>query len=67
MAIYLKYEGIDGEATHDTHKKWIDITSLTFGTGRGISTPAGSTANLEASEQNISEVVVTMQLDGASQ
>ena len=66
MAIYLKYEGIDGEATHDTHKKWIDVASLQFGTGRGISTPTGSTANREASEPNISEVVVTKMLDGAS-
>ena len=66
MAIYLKYEGIDGEATHDTHKKWIDVQSLQFGTGRGISTPAGSTANREASEPNISEVVITTQLDGSS-
>ena len=66
MAIYLKYEGIDGEATHDTHKKWIDVQSLSFGTGRGISTPAGSTANREASEPNISEVVISKLLDGSS-
>ncbi len=66
MAIYLKYDGIDGEATHDKHKKWIDVGSLQFGVGRGISTPSGSTANREASEPSISEVVVTKMLDAAS-
>ncbi|BCH27597.1 Hcp family type VI secretion system effector [Mesorhizobium sp. L-8-3] len=66
MAIYLKYEGIDGEATHDKHQKWIDVSSLQFGVGRGISTPTGAAANREASEPSISEVVVTKQLDGSS-
>lgn len=66
MAIYLKYDGIDGEATHEDHKKWLDIGSLQFGIGRGISTPSGSTANREASEPSVSEVVVTKMMDGAS-
>ncbi|MEO3389461.1 type VI secretion system tube protein Hcp [Mesorhizobium sp. CAU 1741] len=66
MAIYVKYDGIDGEATHDKHKKWIDVSSLQFGVGRGISTPSGSTANREASEPSISEVVVTKMLDASS-
>jgi type VI secretion system secreted protein Hcp len=66
MAIYLKYEGIDGEATHDKHPKWIDVSSLQFGVGRGISTPTGAAANREASEPSISEVVVTKQLDASS-
>ena len=66
MAIYMKYEGIDGEATQDKHDKWIDISSLQFGIGRGISTPSGSTANRESSEPSISEVVVTKQMDGSS-
>lgn len=66
MAIYLKYEGIDGEATHENHKKWLDIGSFQFGVGRGISTPSGSTANREASEPSVSEVVVTKLMDGSS-
>ena len=66
MAIYLKYEGIDGEATHDKHQKWIDIGSLQFGLGRAISTPAGAAANREASEPSVSEVTVTKMLDSSS-
>ncbi|HVW54544.1 MAG TPA: type VI secretion system tube protein Hcp [Rhizobiaceae bacterium] len=66
MAIYLKYEGIDGEATQDQHQKWIDINSLQWGVGRGISTVSGSAANREASEPSVSEVVVTKMMDIAS-
>lgn len=66
MAIYLKYDGIDGEATHQDHQKWIDIGSMQFGIGRAISTPAGSTANREASEPSVSEITLTKAMDGAS-
>ncbi|MBP2298719.1 Hcp family type VI secretion system effector [Azospirillum picis] len=66
MAIYLKYEGIDGEATHETHKKWLDVGSLQWGVGRAISTPSGSTANREASEPSVSEVTITKLMDSSS-
>ena len=36
MAIYLHYEGIEGQATHQEHSKWIDIGSVQWGIGRGI-------------------------------
>ncbi len=38
------------------HKKWIDVLSLSWGVGRGISTVSGSGNNREASEPSISEV-----------
>ncbi|NYZ17586.1 type VI secretion system tube protein Hcp [Azospirillum sp. RWY-5-1] len=66
MAIYVKYEGIDGEATHQDHKKWLDVGSLQWGVGRAISTPSGSTANREASEPSVSEVTITKLMDASS-
>lgn len=66
MAIYIKYEGIDGEATHETHKKWLDVGSLQWGVGRAISTPSGSTANREASEPSVSEVTISKMMDASS-
>lgn len=66
MAIYIKYDGIDGEATHETHKKWLDVSSLQWGVGRAISTPSGSTANREASEPSVSEVTITKLMDSSS-
>ena len=66
MALYLHYDGIDGEATHEDHKKWIDIQSLQFGVGRGVSTPVGSAANREASQPSVSEITVSKNMDTAS-
>lgn len=66
MGLYLKYDGIDGEATEQNHKKWIDISSLQWGVGRAISTSSGSAANREASEPSVSEVTITKTLDAAS-
>ncbi len=66
MAIYMKIEGIDGDVTHQEHKNWLDISSLQWGVGRGISTPVGSAKNREASEPSISEVVVTKLMDASS-
>ena len=66
MAIYVKFEGIDGDATHDKHKKWLDVDSLQWGVGRAIMTPTGSAMNREASEPSISEVTVTKSMDSSS-
>ena len=66
MAIYIQIDGIDGDATHEKHVKWIDAVSLQWGVGRAITTPVGSTLNREASEPSISEVTFTKLMDGAS-
>lgn len=66
MAIYVKYDGIEGDVTHESHKNWIDVSSLQFGVGRAISTPSGRAANRESSEPSISEITMTRELDKSS-
>jgi len=66
MAIYLKYDGIDGDATHEDHDKWITVESMQWGVGRAISTPVGSVLNREASEPSVAEVTVTTQMNTSS-
>ncbi len=66
MAIYVKYDGIDGDATHDKHKKWIQVNSLQWGTGRAIMTSTGQTSGREASEPSVSEVTFSKELDASS-
>jgi type VI secretion system secreted protein Hcp len=66
MALYMKYEGIDGEVTQKDHDKWIEVHSFQFGVGRGISTPTGNAANREASAASVSEVTITKTMDKAS-
>lgn len=34
-AAYMKFEGIEGEATDAKHDKWIDVLSVDWGTNRG--------------------------------
>ena len=66
MAIYVHIEGIDGDATHEKHKNWLDIHSMQWGVGRAVMTPTGSAANREASEPSVSEVTVTKIMDSSS-
>ncbi|NNG04041.1 MAG: type VI secretion system tube protein Hcp [Inquilinus sp.] len=66
MAIYLKLEGIDGNATHADHKKWIGVDSLQWGVGRAVSTHTGRAANREASQPSVSEVTMSKEMDMSS-
>ena len=66
MAIYVKYDGIDGEATQSDHKKWLDVGSIQWGVGRAISATSGSTSNREASEPSVSEVTLSKMMDSSS-
>ncbi|MEM7497546.1 MAG: type VI secretion system tube protein Hcp [Pseudomonadota bacterium] len=66
MPIYMEIEGIMGDATHETHKNWMDIESLHWNVSRNMNTSAGSSANREASEPTVSEVVLTKVTDSSS-
>ena len=59
MAIYLLYEGIKGNVTAEGYKDHIDVQSMTFGVGRGISMDPGNLANREATRPSISEITIT--------
>ncbi|WEX08235.1 type VI secretion system tube protein Hcp [Chelativorans sp. AA-79] len=66
MPIYLQIDGIQGDATHEQHRKWMDIEALHWDVSRNMKTSAGSAANREASEPSISEVVLTKVSDSSS-
>lgn len=66
MPIYLQIDGIQGDATHEAHRKWTDIVALHWDVARQMNTSAGSAANREASEPTISEVVLTKVSDSSS-
>jgi type VI secretion system secreted protein Hcp len=66
MPIYLKVDGIQGDATHEEHKKWMDIEAIHWNVSRAMNTTAGSTANREASEPMVSEVILTKVSDSSS-
>lgn len=66
MPIYLELDGVQGDATHEQHKKWMDIESIHWNVARNMNTSAGSAANREASEPVVSEVVLTKVSDSSS-
>jgi type VI secretion system secreted protein Hcp len=66
VAIYMKWDGIDGAVTTKGYEKWIELNSFQMGVGRAIGTAARGAATREASEPSISEVVVTKRLDKSS-
>lgn len=66
MPIYLQIDGIQGDATHEEHRKWMDIEAIHWNVARNMNTSAGSAANREASEPTISEVILTKVSDSSS-
>jgi type VI secretion system secreted protein Hcp len=66
MPIYVQYGTIAGDVTASGHEKWIEVNSVQFGVGRGISAPTGGSADREASAPSVSEIVVTKPTDVAS-
>jgi type VI secretion system secreted protein Hcp len=69
MAAYLKYGEIKGESLAEGHKGsdgWIEVGSVNWGCGRGISTPVGGSGKREASSPSISEITLTKSMDSTS-
>ncbi|MCX7371709.1 MAG: type VI secretion system tube protein Hcp [Alphaproteobacteria bacterium] len=66
MAIFLKYGAINGETTQTTHKQWIEINSIQWGVGRGISSGVGGGSKREATAPSVSEITLTKTFDISS-
>lgn len=65
-AIYLKLDGIKGDVTVQGYTDWIELSSLSWGSGRAISMEAGNGSNREASRPSFSEVTVHKENDVSS-
>ncbi len=65
MPIFMKYDGIEGEATTTGYEKQIEMTSFQFGIGRGISSAYGQSTR-ESGIASVSEITMTKPTDGAS-
>jgi type VI secretion system secreted protein Hcp len=66
MPIYFQIDGIQGDATHETHVSWMDIQSMHWNVARNVNTLAGASTNREASEPAISEVTLTKVSDSST-
>lgn len=66
MAIYMKYAAINGDVTTTGFTQYIELNSLQWGVGRGVSMQSGSGEGRESSLPSLSEVTVTKDYDVAS-
>jgi type VI secretion system secreted protein Hcp len=66
MAVYMQFDGINGDVTETKHSNWVELASCQWGVGRGISSSVGSSAERESTAPSISEIVVTKENDVSS-
>ena len=66
MPIYMQIDGIQGDATQQDHKDWMNIEAIHWNVSRTVKTSVGAAKNREASEPSISEVVVTKVSDSSA-
>jgi type VI secretion system secreted protein Hcp len=66
MAIFMKYGDVKGEVTAEGYKDWVELTSLSWGIGRGISAGVGGASKREASAPSVSEITITKTMDSFS-
>jgi type VI secretion system secreted protein Hcp len=66
MAIFVKYGSLEGEVTATGYEKWVEVNSLQWGVGRGISAGVGGGSKREATAPSVSEVTMTKSMDGFS-
>ena len=66
MALYMKYGSINGEVKTKGFEGWIELHSVQWGVGRGISSGAGGQSKREASVPSVSEVTVTKTMDNST-
>ncbi len=65
MAIYIEYEGIDGDVTADGYKNHIMISSLAFGVARAISMDVGNLRNREPTRPSLGRITLKKIVDSS--
>jgi len=66
MGLYLKIDGIDGNATHETHKNWINIAAIDFNISRYITSNTGAVSNREGVQPAFSDLHISKYYDKSS-
>jgi type VI secretion system secreted protein Hcp len=64
--IFMKIDGIDGDATEENHKKWIEVTLFELEGMRAMDTKVGYGGRREASLAELKDLHIVKHLDSAS-
>ncbi len=65
MGIFMKYGAEEGEVTYIGYEKWIELGSMQWGVGRGISSGGGGSKR-ESSAPSVSEITVSSTMSSFS-
>ncbi|MCB1791760.1 MAG: type VI secretion system tube protein Hcp [Gammaproteobacteria bacterium] len=63
MAIFLHFEGLEGDVTAEGYKGWIECHSVDFGVGRSIQTATGSSSERESTAPTVSDITIVKSMD----
>lgn len=66
MSIFLKLDGIAGDATDSNHPRWIDIFTLGWSIRRRITAATSTCDDRESSNASFSEIELTRFMDSAT-
>jgi type VI secretion system secreted protein Hcp len=67
MGTYMKYGEIQGDATEEGFKGWINITQFTWaGVDRKIKTTTGKARNREQAQPTLKQITIKKEVDHAS-
>jgi type VI secretion system secreted protein Hcp len=64
MAIFAKYDGIDGESTNANHAAWVDVLSLDWGATHATS--LGAAGGRRRSSAMVEEMVLSLHYEKAA-
>ena len=64
MALFIKFDGVDGEAKDKDHKGWSDLLSMTWGVHKAGGGATGQTRRRGVA--TVEDVVITKELDKSS-
>jgi len=66
VAIFMLYGDITGDVTTAGFETWTELSSFSWGIGRGVGSAMGGAMSRESSVPSISEIVVTKTTDSSS-
>jgi type VI secretion system secreted protein Hcp len=65
MAIFVKFDGVPGEAEDKDHKEWTDVESVSHSVSRSIE-PGAEGVRRKRGSTNIGDIVVSRHVDKSS-
>ncbi|NJM32142.1 MAG: type VI secretion system tube protein Hcp [Limnobacter sp.] len=66
MSVFIKYDGIEGQASDEGHKGWMRVDSMEWGIQRNINSDTAVEGEREAGNATVSDLTITRRADKAT-